>query len=107
MEATTMILNEKIDGRISRLINKENHSRELIPANLKKQLNPIIIQNNHTICYICQKEMAVEYCKTFSCNHLICIACISKLIIREHFDFFSKSIINFIFFWRNKKLSSV
>ena len=84
-----MILNEKIDRRISRLINKENQSRELIPANLKRQMNPIIIQNNHTICYICQKEMAVEYCKTFSCNHIICVPCISKLIIRENFDFFS------------------
>ena len=89
MESTVMILNEKIDGRISRLIAKENQSREIIPTNLKIQMNPIIIQNNHTICYICQKELAVEYCKTFSCNHLICIPCISKLIIRENFDFFS------------------
>jgi len=50
-------------------------------------MNPIIIKNNHTICYICQKEVSVEYCKTFSCDHLICIPCISKLIIRENFDF--------------------
>ena len=31
--------------------------------------------------------MSVDFCKTFSCNHLICLPCISKLIIRENFNF--------------------
>ena len=89
METKVQLLNEQIDSRINNLIIKENQSREMIPNNLKTQMNPIIIQNNHTICYICQKELSVEYCKTFSCNHLICVPCISKLIIRENFDFLS------------------
>ena len=89
METKVQLLNEQIDSRINNLIIKENQSREMIPNNLKAQMNPIIIQNNHTICYICQKELSVEYCKTFSCNHLICVPCISKLIIMENFDFLS------------------
>jgi len=31
--------------------------------------------------------MLVDYCKSFSCEHLICIPCISKLILRENFNF--------------------
>ena len=89
MDTKLNILNERIDSRINRLINKQNHQSEFIPNNLKSIMNPIIIQNNHTICYICQKEMSVEYCKTFSCNHLVCIPCISKLIIKENFNFLS------------------
>ena len=54
---------------------------------IRQQINPIIVQNNHTICYICQKEMSIDYCKIFSCNHYICLLCISKLIIRENFNF--------------------
>ena len=81
------ILDERIDTRMSHLINKENYLSEFASNNLRSLMNPIIIKNNHTICYICQKEVSVEYCKTFSCDHLICIPCISKLIIRENFDF--------------------
>ena len=89
MDSTSVMLNEKYERRINRLINKANQESEFISPFLKRQLNPIIIQNNHTICFICQKEVAVDYCKTFSCNHLICIPCISKLIIKENFDFLS------------------
>ena len=81
------ILNERIDSRMNYLINKENYLSEFASNNLKASMNPTIIKNNHTICYICQKEVSVEYCKSFSCDHLICIPCISKLIIRENFDF--------------------
>jgi len=81
------ILDERIDTRMSHLINKDNYLSEFASNNLRSLMNPIIIKNNHTICYICQKEVSVEYCKTFSCDHLICIPCISKLIIRENFDF--------------------
>ena len=84
-----MMSNEKTEQRINRLINKANQESEIISPILKRQMNPIIIQNNHTICFICQKEVAVDYCKTFSCNHLICIPCISKLIIKENFNFLS------------------
>ena len=80
------VFNERFESKITRLINKENHLSEIASNNLKRIMNPIIIQNNHTICYICQKEVSVEYCKTFSCDHLICIPCISKLIIRENFS---------------------
>ena len=66
---------------------EESKMEAIFQHNLKKEANPIIIQNNHTICYICQKEMSVDFCKTFSCNHLICLPCISKLIIRENFNF--------------------
>ena len=89
METKVLLLKEKIDTRINNLIIKENQSSEIISNNLKRQLNPKIIQNNHAICYICQKELAVEYCKNFSCDHLICVPCISKLIIKESFDFLS------------------
>ena len=88
MDAKMRILDERIDTRMSHLINKENYLSEFASNNLRSLMNPIIIKNNHTICYICQKEVSVEYCKTFSCDHLICIPCISKLIIRENFDFF-------------------
>ena len=87
MDAKMRILDERIDTRMSHLINKENYLSEFASNNLRSLMNPIIIKNNHTICYICQKEVSVEYCKTFSCDHLICIPCISKLIIRENFDF--------------------
>ena len=87
MDAKMRILDERIDTRMSYLINKENYLSEFASNNLRSLMNPIIIKNNHTICYICQKEVSVEYCKTFSCDHLICIPCISKLIIRENFDF--------------------
>lgn len=87
MDAKMRILDERIDTRMSHLINKENYLSEFASNNLRSLMNPIIIKNNHTICYICQKEVSVEYCKTFSCEHLICIPCISKLIIRENFDF--------------------
>ena len=86
MDAKMRILDERIDTRMSHLINKENYLSEFASNNLRSLMNPIIIKNNHTICYICQKEVSVEYCKTFSCDHLICIPCISKLIIRENFD---------------------
>ena len=66
---------------------EESKMEKIFQHNLKKEPNHIIIQNNHTICYICQKEMSVDYCKTFSCNHLICLQCISKLIIKENFNF--------------------
>ena len=89
MDSPTMMSNEKTEQRINRLINKANQESEIISPILKRQMNPIIIQNNHTICFICQKEVAVDYCKTFSCNHLICIPCISKLIIKENFNFLS------------------
>ena len=87
MDAKMRILDERIDTRMSHLINKENYLSEFASNNLRSLMNPIIIKNNHTICYICQKEVSVEYCKTFSCDHLICIPCISKLIIRKNFDF--------------------
>ena len=87
MDAKMRILDERIDTRMSHLMNKENYLSEFASNNLRSLMNPIIIKNNHTICYICQKEVSVEYCKTFSCDHLICIPCISKLIIRENFDF--------------------
>ena len=87
MDAKMRILDERIDTRMSHLINKDNYLSEFASNNLRSLMNPIIIKNNHTICYICQKEVSVEYCKTFSCDHLICIPCISKLIIRENFDF--------------------
>ena len=77
-------------GQINHRINynqEESKMEEIFKHNLKNEINPIIIKNNYTICYICQKEMSVDYCKTFSCNHLICIPCISKLIIRENFNF--------------------
>ena len=75
-------------SNIGNISSKEESKMEAIfQHNLKKESNPIIIQNNHTICYICQKEMSVDFCKTFSCNHLICLPCISKLIIRENFNF--------------------
>ena len=86
MDEKMRILNERIDSRMDYLINKENYLSEFTSNNLRAIMNPIIIKNNHTICYICQKEISVEYCKTFSCDHLICIPCISKLIIRENFD---------------------
>ena len=89
MDSSSVMLNEKYERRINRLINRANQESEFISPILKRKLNPIIIQNNHAICFICQKEVAVDYCKTFSCNHLICIPCISKLIIRENFDFLS------------------
>ena len=56
-------------------------------SNNSLQKNQVNIQNNHTICYICQKEISLEDCKIFSCNHYICIICIAKLIIRENFNF--------------------
>ena len=87
MDAKMRILDERIDTRMSHLINKENYLSEFASNNLRSLMNPIIIKNNHTICYICQKEVSVEYCKTFSCDHLICIPCISKLIIKKNFDF--------------------
>ena len=87
MDAKLRILDERIDSRMNHLINKENFLSEFANNNLRSLMNPIIIKNNHTICYICQKEVPVEYCKTFTCDHLICIPCISKLIIRENFDF--------------------
>ena len=77
-------------GRIStQLKNNKEESKmeEIFKHNLKTETNQIYIQNNHTICFICQKEMSVDFCKTFSCNHLICLPCISKLIIRENFNF--------------------
>ena len=86
MDAKMKVFNERFESKMTRLINKENHLSEIASNNLKRIMNPIIIQNNHTICYICQKEVSVEYCKTFSCDHLICIPCISKLIIRENFS---------------------
>ena len=81
-----MILNDIIDKRMSKLIIKENQESEFLPLELKTKMNPIIIKNNHTICYICQKEIHVDLCKIFSCNHYICIPCVSKLIIKENFD---------------------
>ena len=67
---------------------EESKMEEIYKYNLKKEKsNQVYIQNNHTICFICQKEMSVDFCKTFSCNHLVCIPCISKLIIRQNFNF--------------------
>ena len=86
MDAKMKVFNERFESKMNRLINRENHLSEIASNYLKRIMNPIIIQNNHTICYICQKEVSVEYCKTFSCDHLICIPCISKLIIRENFS---------------------
>ena len=76
-------------GQINTQINNHGKSKleEIFQHNLKNEINPIIIKNNYTICYICQKEMSFDFCKTFSCNHLICLPCISKLIIRENFNF--------------------
>ena len=77
-------------GQISnqlKIKQEESKMEEIFKNNLKNETNPIYIQNNHTICFICQKEMSLDFCKTFSCNHLICLPCISKLIIRENFNF--------------------
>lgn len=66
---------------------EESKMEEIFNYNLKKEENPIVIKNNHTICYICQKEISVDFSKHFSCDHFICTPCISKLIIRENFNF--------------------
>lgn len=71
-------------SQINPLKNEESKNSEHFE---KREINNIIIQSNRTICFICQKEMSVDLCKTFSCNHLICLPCISKLILRENFNF--------------------
>ena len=69
---------------------KKNNNEESKVSDVQdksKENKKFYILNNRTICYICQKEMPVDYCKSFSCEHLICIPCISKLILRENFNF--------------------
>ena len=69
---------------------KNNNNEESKVSDVQgksKEKKKFYILNNRTICYICQKEMPVDYCKSFSCEHLICIPCISKLILRENFNF--------------------
>lgn len=86
MESQLSINTGKI--KLQRNHNKEESKmEEIFNYNLKKEENPIIIKNNHIICYICQKEMSVDFCKHFSCDHFICTPCISKLILRENFNF--------------------
>lgn len=86
MNQQLMINSGKLSNQL-KIKQEESKMEEIFKHNLKNDLNPIYIQNNHTICFICQKEMSVDYCKNFSCNHLICLPCISKLIIRENFNF--------------------
>jgi len=69
---------------------KQNNNEESKVSDIQdksKENKQFYILSNKTICYICQKEMSVDYCKSFSCQHLICIPCISKLILRENFNF--------------------
>ena len=51
MDSTSVMLNEKYERRINRLINRANQESEFISPILKRQMNPIIIQNNHAIMY--------------------------------------------------------
>ena len=83
-----LIINTGVPIHQMRNPQEESKMEEIYNYNLKKeQTNQVYIQSNHTICYICQKEMSVDFCKTFSCNHYICSPCISKLIIRQNFNF--------------------
>ena len=65
MDSPTMMLNEKTEKRINRLISKANQESEIISPILKRQMNPIIIQNNHAICFICQKKWLLIIAKLF------------------------------------------
>ena len=83
-----MITEEQLTSNIKNTSYENSHPNEIAQTILNREKDTSFISNNSSVCYICQKEISVNYIQTFSCNHLICIPCISKLILRQNFNFF-------------------
>ena len=84
-----MITESQLNSQIKNTEKGEqNKPNEIIQTIINQERDTSLISKNSSICHICQKEIPVNYIQTFSCNHLICIPCISKLILRQNFNFF-------------------
>ena len=79
--------------KITRNIKEEENKVKEDPKNLPGG-NIIAINQGlqNLICFICQKELNMEYCHPFSCNHLICYPCVSKLLLRQNFRSLEKKL---------------